>query len=580
MKCAIAQMRVKASQPYHNLKTIKHMIQKVHNAADFIVFPEMCVGGYFIADQYHQKDMQDLLLSMNQDIINMSGECGVIWGNIDVVDGKLYNAAFFAHKGALVGVYHKSLLPTYGVFDDARYFKSGHNFEPFEFKGKKIAIQICEDMWDETYEISPTQEALKYNPDYLINISCSPWIFKKESSRSAVINHKNLPIPFVYVNSVGLQNTGKSVLLMDGNSQVTYKDSCYALNDMFEEELAIVDLDHIKNASPIKTHKLYQGLLHAIRYFDEEALPYGPKWIIGVSGGLDSSVSATLLTHALGKERVIGVTMPSQFTRDITKSNAYHLSQTLGFKLHEIPIGDMVDATVKGLKTSGYPTVEGLTFENIQARLRGHTLMSVASLENGVVVNNGNKIEVALGYATLYGDAIGALSILGDLTKLEVGDLARSINDANNKEIIPHNLIPSDEGDMISWDFAPSAELAEGQFDPMKWGYHDHLVLYLMGGSINDLLKKYLDGSILDTNLGKYLKAYGLDDPEAFIKDLDWVSRQMRNAVYKRLQMPPIVLVSEQGFGSDYRESQIPQCISDETQALKTRVLHEGLGQR
>lgn len=199
--------------------------------------------------------------------------------------------------------------------------------------------------------------------------------------------------------------------------------------------------------------------------------------------------------------------------------------------------------------------------------------MSVSSLENAVVSNNGNKIEVALGYATLYGDAIGALAILGDLTKMEVGKVAQSLNEIAQAEIVPQNLIPLDEATHVSWEFAPSAELKDDQFDPMKWGYHDALIEFLQKDSLEDLLASYLDGTIYHTKLGSYLKAYQLDKPEAFIEDLKWVIRTMNVAVYKRIQMPPIVSVSNYAYGMTYRESQLPQTYTQKQRALIESIL-------
>lgn len=562
MKCAIVQQRVFPNQIDKNFETIKKYVLKHRNSADIIIFPEMAVGGYFVGDKYNLSDFQEELLSYNDEIQKLSLGTAIIWGNLAIKDGKKYNAAYFAidgkwaqrESGSDAGVYFKHLLPTYGFFDDHRYFTPEcGNFEPFIFGDKKVSIQVCEDLWDENSSVSPTQEMMKYNPHVMINISTSPWIKGKESLRLENIKRQNLPIPYLYVNSVGIQNSGKNVMMFDGGSYVVNKEIVYALADSFEESDEIIDLRDVQSKKMDTQDKLYQGLIKTIQYFDEECLPYGPKWVVGVSGGLDSSVSVSLLVEALGKDRVIGVTMPSKFTGDQTKSNAYHLASKLGIKFMEIPIGAMVDATVESLP---YTDIQGLSYENIQARLRGHTLMSIASLENGVVSNNGNKIEVALGYATLYGDAIGALAILGDLTKMEVGEVARSIN--AKEEIIPSNIIPVQKDNEVSWGFAPSAELASGQFDPMKWGYHDALIPYLQKNSITKLLESYKDGSLYHTDMGKYLDAYGLNDGKTFIDDLKWVLKTMNTAVYKRIQMPPIVSISNEAYGIAYRESQMP----------------------
>lgn len=561
MKLTVVQQRVYGLNVIKNIKTIETMVSEHKDKSDIIVFPEMSVGGYYIGDKYNHLDIQEELLRQNNVIKELSKGTAIIWGNIAVEDGKLYNAAYFAidgewaqrESGTHEGYYTKHLLPNYSFFDDERYFERGNkNFEPFLFNGKKIAIQICEDLWDTTHDISPTREMMKYNPDVMINISASPWVKEKETLRLETIKNHNLQIPFVYVNATGMQNSGKNVMVFDGGSYVVDKDVVYALEDSFEETVSTIDLSSLQSRSLKTEGKLYHALIKAIQYFDEESLPYGPKWIVGVSGGLDSSVTVSLLVKALGKDRVIGVTMPSKFTGNQTKSNAYHLAKELGIQFMEIPISKMVDATVESLP---YDDVQGLSYENIQARLRGHTLMSIASLENGVVSNNGNKIEVALGYATLYGDAIGALAILGDLTKMEVGEVARFINE--EKEIVPLNIIPVQSATEVSWGFAPSAELATGQFDPMKWGYHDLLIPYLQKHSVVALLEAYLDGSLENLPLGNYLKAYGLTDGKAFIKDLKWVLKTMNTAVYKRIQMPPIVSVSDDAYGMTYRESQL-----------------------
>lgn len=576
MKYGIVQQRVFANNITKNFETFEFHVARLKHEADIIIFPEMALGGYFVGDRYNLVDFENELLNYNEKVRALSKGTAIVWGNIAIKEGHRYNAAYFAidgewaqrESGVDAGVYFKHLLPTYGFFDDHRYFTPDHgNFEPFLYKDKKVSIQVCEDLWDENAFVSPTQEMLKYSPNVMINISTSPWIRGKEKLRLDNILRQKLDIPYIYVNAVGMQNSGKNVMMFDGGSYVVFKDKVRALSDNFEASVDVVDTDAFETAFPQTQNKLYHSLVKAIQYFDEETLTYGPKWVIGVSGGLDSSVSVSLLVRALGKSRVLGVTMPSKFTGQTTKSNAYHLAEKLGFSLIEIPIGDMVDATVKSLP---YEEVKGLSLENIQARLRGHTLMSVASMENGVVSNNGNKIEIALGYATLYGDAIGALSILGDLTKLEIGDVARSIN--HDEEIVPHNLIPEIKANEVAWGFAPSAELADGQFDPMKWGYHDELVPYLLTHSIEALLQAYYDTSIYTMELGRYLKAYGLDNGKAFVEDLKWVIRTMNTATFKRIQMPPIVSITNEAYGIAYRESQLPLHYTEKQKALMALI--------
>lgn len=585
MKIAIAQMRVQANQPQKNFEAMKAIVKEYESSVDLIVFPEMCISGYYVGDRFLKEDFVNEMTHYNIEIKLLSQNTGIIWGNLYHENHKNYNAAFFAAKGEWVGrdskkesgVYKKHLLPNYTLFDDKRYFHAGEGlFEPFEYMGKKLSIQICEDMWDDRHDFSPTDKMMTYQPDMMVNISCSPWTLRKEGKRLEQIDTLNLDIPFIYVNAVGMQNNGKNVVLFDGGSMVKQGDIVTMLADNFESEVLVVETTRLHHKPFEKNDdKIHDAMIKAIQYFDEETLPYKPNWIVGVSGGLDSSVSVSLLVEALGSNRIIGVTMPSNFSREITKNNAYHLSKKLGIRFLEIPIGGMVDATVGALNLSGYNSVQGLAYENIQARLRGHTLMSLSSLENGVIMNNGNKIEVALGYATLYGDAIGALAILGDLTKMQVGTLAQSINRRAQTEIVPINLIPIQSKTKIDWDFAPSAELAQDQFDPMKWGYHDALITYLMKYSLIDLLESYQDKTIYDTELGGYLNAYHLDQGSAFIEDLNWVLKTMNTAVYKRIQMPPIVTVSEYAFGLAYRESQSAFRVSEHAQVLMQQIAKE-----
>lgn len=373
----------------------------------------------------------------------------------------------------------------------------------------------------------------------------------------------------ILVSGVGIYNDGREVFGLLGDSYFDFHTYVANANNAFEEELLIQDTGYLIEYFNEPTSEILPFILPMIEMFDEEHLSFKPKWLVGVSGGLDSAVSFALLTLALGEDRVHGVTMPGEFTRDLTLSNAHHLATKLNVTLEEIAIGDMVDSTISSL--TNYNKVEGLSHENIQARLRGHTLMSVASLVNGVVCNNGNKIETALGYATIYGDTIGALSVLADLTKIEVGQLALEINEAYEEEVIPVNIIPNVLADKIEWDFAPSAELSDNQFDPFKWGYHDALIVYLLGNSPESVLAMYLDNSIYETDFGRYMKHFGMDNPNDFIKDFEWLLKTVNGASFKRLQTPPILRVSKQGFGF---ENQGDIYFTDEYKKLKKQILN------
>lgn len=550
MKIAIGQMRVLANQPQKNYETIKNIIELLDASVDAIIFPELCISGAHVGDKLLNIDYQNDILSYNEKIARLSESVDIIWGNL-VREEILFNGGYYASKGVIHKVVTKKNLSNCSLENESRYFAEGLGYEIIEIKGQKFNLAIGND------RLLVDAEQLILNPSSMV------WSSSKD------IMFENCLV----VNPVGIQNNGKNVVVLNGASYLKTQNSYYQNTENFIENITIIDLATSYESKTMEPSVL-DALLAAIKMFDEECLAYGPKWLVGVSGGLDSSLSVALLSMALGSERVLGVTMPGTYTRDITKSNAYHLSQNFGFDLREIPIKDMVESTVSSLNKVGYDTVEGLSYENIQARLRGHTLMSVASLENGVVVNNGNKIETALGYATLYGDAIGALSLLGDLTKIEVGEIAQEINRRYEREMIPNNLIPKVTDKNIEWEFAPSAELSEDQFDPMKWGYHDLLIPYIMHHSVEAVMRMYLDGSIYDEPIGTYLKFYHLDDSIAFIDDLEWVINTMHTATYKRIQLPPLIKLSKLSFGSDYQESQLPNTKTTEYKILKERILN------
>ena len=384
-------------------------------------------------------------------------------------------------------------------------------------------------------------------------------------------------VPLVYVNACGMQNNGKNVLVFDGDSTIYQKDGrvLAQLNDDFKEDCQVFDLKQTYQTH-ITHNKLLNALVVAIREFDQQVLTFKPKWIIGLSGGIDSSVNVALLCMALGSDRVIGYNMASRYNQAKTKNIAYETAKKLNVEYYAGSIEQLVQATENTLIEYNINPVEGLAYENIQARLRGHLLSSFASYKGGVICNNGNKVECALGYATLYGDTIGALSPLGDCTKLQVFELAKSINDYYQDEIINQNLIPSITEGKIEFGFAPSAELRDNQIDPMKWGYHDWLVQYFIqypSHNILDWLKIYQSGEWRKTEVASWMIYYGLDNPKAFIEDIRWFMKSWHSAIFKRIQFPPIVTISRGSFGFDYRESQIPYIENHEIKELIETIL-------
>lgn len=611
MKIAMAQMRTRAGYIDDNIKTMKRMIDEaVSLQADLIVFPEMCVSGYLISDKYLHRGFVEEALCANETLKSYSDHIGIIWGNIGVDDAfknrdgrfERRNQAYFAYKKEWVkanhhwhdGVYVKHGLPDYRIFDDSRYFKSGIDvslehgndetalIEPFIFKGQRIGLEVCEDLWSQDYRLDPTDIYIKKGVDLIINISSSPWTLYKENSRNKrilehVSNQGDKMVPLVYVNVVGAQNNGKNLMIFDGGSTVFDRDgSVFAsCNDGFEEELKVIDLS-VKETSQSISYKLLKGIVSGIKAFDEEIL--GKRnWVIGLSGGIDSSVNAALLVLAIGNKRVFGYNMASQYNSLKTIQVAQNLADKLKISYAEGSIESLVKSTHETLVSYGFERNEsGLNAENIQARLRGHLLSSFASLKSGVICNNGNKVELALGYATLYGDTIGALSPIGDLTKIQIFDLAKEINEVYGEEIIPSILIPEFKENQYVFELPPTAELKEAQIDPMKWGYHDYLVQYLMqypSHNISEFLDIYESGKWLDLPCANIMKAYGLDNPKRFIEDIRWFMKAFHLAIFKRIQFPPIIALSRASFGYDYRESQLPYLENDMIKAQIQRIL-------
>lgn len=613
MKIAMAQMRVKAAYLDDNLKSMKLLIdQAVLEQADLIVFPEMCVSGYLLSDKYLQQGFVEEVIELNELIKSFSTKIGIIWGSMGLDlnqknrDGRFErrNQAFFAYQNEWVqskhsfhdGYYVKHALPDYRIFDDSRYFKSGTDvslekgfdewamIEPFEFKGLRIGLEVCEDLWSQDYRVDPTELYIKRGADIIINISSSPWTLNKELSRNKrilehVSTHQEKMIPILYVNACGAQNNGKNVMLFDGGSSVFNKkgEIIASCNDEFRQELKIIDVTRVESI-PKTNHKLLKAIVEGIRAFDEEIL--GKRnWVIGLSGGIDSSVNAALLVLALGKERVFAYNMASRYNSEKTKEMAKSCAHKLEIAYYEGSIESLVKSTHETLAEFGFEANHsGINAENIQARLRGHLLSSFASLKSAVICNNANKVECALGYATLYGDTIGALSPLGDLTKVQIFDLAREINEVFSEVIIPSALIPNFINQQYVFELAPSAELREAQIDPMKWGYHDYLVQYLTqypSHSIDEFLDMYESGEWKKLNVASIMKAYGLDQAHAFIADLRWFMKAYHLAIFKRIQFPPIIAVSRASFGYDYRESQIPYLESDKMKAQIQRILEK-----
>jgi len=593
IRVAVIQMEVIPGRPDINTKKIIERIREAKkNKNDIVIFPEMAVAGYLIGDEWENESLIRNLMEINEKIREESDGITVVWGNVWAdfkkfgEDGRVrkYNAALIASdkkwldNGVFEGHTFKTLLPKYREFDDERYFYSMQKLanekkveisellKPFEVKiGKekiKIGLSLCEDMWEENYFNKPIGMLVKNGAELIINISASPWTWRKNFKRHQIVKNllKKLKIDFIYCNNTGIQNNGKNIFLFDGSSTVYNSDGSLMLTAKpYNEEILEINLFDKKtvldeeNSEEKDTRELYDGLIYGLKKFFQQTRI--KKAVIGVSGGIDSAVSASLVTTVLGKDNVMGINMPSKFNSDLTRNAAENLCRNLGINYKIMSIQESVDKTVEQLKSGGFEVSE-IILENIQARDRGSRILAgVAACVGGVIINNSNKTELALGYTTLYGDMNGAICPLGDLYKWEVYKLANYINKISQRELIPKEI----------FEVVPSAELSDkqdvtrGKGDPILYPYHDKLVRAFVEfrKDPKEILGWYDDGKIeeemkLESGL---IKKYFKNRSE-FQKDLGEKWKMFKLSYFKRIQAPPIIAVSRRAFGYDLRESQ------------------------
>ncbi|MDP2890531.1 MAG: NAD+ synthase, partial [Bacteroidota bacterium] len=425
---------------------------------------------------------------------------------------------------------NKSLLPTYDIFVEYRHFEPNKQFSVFDFCGKKLAITICEDLWDEQetqnefgreklYQLSPLKELSVLNPELVINLSASPFSYNQENSRKNILikNAIKYQLPILYVNQVGAQTE----LVFDGGSFFLDKYGIIQEElNYFEEDFRIIDTEIPSGNLQPKTEtieKIHHALVLGIRdYFTKMGFK---KATLGLSGGIDSALVLVLAVEALGNENVRGLLMPSRFSSDHSVNDALQLAENLGIQYETIPIQPMVDSFEQSLSEVFSGLSSDVAEENIQARTRGILLMAISNKFGNILLNTTNKSECAVGYGTLYGDMNGGLSVLGDVYKTDVFKMARWIN--RNQEIIPENSILK----------PPSAELRPDQKD-------------------TDSLPDY---DMLDQILFDYIEL-NLSPEEIIARGFDEATvlrtvRMVNNNEYKRFQAPPIIRVSSKAFG-------------------------------
>ncbi len=535
MKIALCQLNPVTGDIAGNTARIKEVISETRDEhPDLLVFPELFILGYPPLDLLDNQWFIGRGLSALDDLCNLSQQypdTGILTGitlpaTVDNCRG-LFNSAVLITGGRILFHQNKSLLPTYDVFDESRYFTEAPAIELVIFKGEKLGITICEDAWNgedmqeqSRYDFDPVKKLAEMGATLFINISASPFsIGKKKLRYSLIQNHaKKHGIPFVVVNMVGANDE----LIFDGASMVfNGKGELCTLLPSFSESIQIIDTaapgEALPEPSQESTGDIYNALLLGIRDYTRKCGFH--KALIGLSGGIDSAVTCALAVDALGAKKVRGVTMPSQYSSPGSVSDSQKLAENLGIELKNIAIEPIFSAYIRELSPHFNQKEPDVTEENIQARIRGSLLMSLSNKYGCLLLMTGNKSELAVGYCTLYGDMCGGLAVLSDIYKTMVYDLARYIN--RERELIPQATI----------DKQPSAELRPGQKDS------DSLPPYEL---LDSILKQFIEKGAST----REVIAGGIDADVVL-----WVADAMAKNEYKRRQAAPGLKITPKAFG-------------------------------
>lgn len=531
LRIAIAQINPMVGDFQGNAQKITDYIRRAEGfAVDIISFPELALTGYPPEDLLLKpKFVQDNLRKLKEIVKSVKNTISIV-GFVDQKGGNLYNAAAVIYKYKIYGIYHKMLLPNYGVFDEKRYFTPGNKAGVFKINNFVFGVNICEDIW---HKEGPLKEQVKQGARIILNINASPYHAGKIKERGRIVcaQAKSNRVFISYANLVG----GQDELVFDGQSMVVNnKGTILSRAEAFKEDLLILDIDIASVATKNHVHlpkkqvksldlvsEVYQALVLGLQdYVDKNGFK---KVVIGLSGGIDSALVAVLAVDALGKDNVIGVFMPSRYSSKESEVDAYELANNLGIKIMNISIEQIYKIYLLTLEPHFLGSEKNVAEENIQARIRGNILMALSNKFGWLVLTTGNKSEMSMGYATLYGDMAGGLAVIKDVPKVLVYKIARYRN--SSSFVIPERVLIK----------APTAELKPNQKDS------DTLPEY---EKLDPILKAYVED---DFDL-KSIVALGFDK-ETVSKVIQIVDK----SEYKRRQSPPGIKITPKAFGRDRR---------------------------
>lgn len=535
MKSVLIQLNYIIGDIAYNTEKMRKAIDEYKAEAELLVFSELSVSGYPPMDLLENSKFVSDNIEAAQKIAAYAEDCALIFGYIDRDEkGSLYNAAAFACDGKIRNIQHKRLLPTYDVFDEHRYFAPARHHTPLEYKGKKIGLTVCEDIWNSgstnkkeytdfrSYDADPVKELIDAGADMIVNISASPFVSGKNAHKHGFISEiaRQYGVAVLYCNQVG----GNDSLIFDGASCAYNADgNLTALAPKFEEGICIFDPlgPEITPSETARLADIESALCLGLRDYVTKC--GFKKTVLGLSGGIDSALTATLAVKALGAENVMGITMPSVYSSKGSVDDSVRLASNLGIRIEEIPIRDIFNSFNSSLAPLFSGLESDVTEENLQARIRGTLLMAASNKFGAMLLTTGNKSELAMGYCTLYGDMNGGLAVISDLAKTTVFELSRYIN--RNGEIIPENTITK----------PPSAELREDQKD------EDSLPPYEI---LDGILAEYIE----NRKSASEITALGYD-----AETVNFVLRAVDRNEYKRRQAAPGLKVTSKAFGTGRR---------------------------